>query len=63
MPKNGLCGLISNISMQYDFLSSLLLSVCESVPVWQLEKLQPHSCCYDNVDLMSGLRCCVIWME
>ncbi len=66
-PKiNSLCGLINNISMQYDFLSSLVMSLCESVPVWQLEKLQPHSCkegCYGNVDLISGLRCCVIWMD
>ncbi len=42
MPKTSLCGLINNISMQYDFLSSLLMSLCESVPVWQLEMLQPH---------------------
>ncbi len=51
--------------MQYDFLSSLLMSVCESVPIWQLEKL-PHSCkdgCYGKVDLMSCVRCCVIRME
>ncbi len=33
---------------------------------WQLEKLQPHSCregCCGNVDLMPGLRCCVIRIE
>ncbi len=30
--------------MQNDYLSSLAMSLCESVPVWQLEKLQPHSC-------------------
>ncbi len=42
------------------------MSLCESVPVWQLEKLEPHSCkesCCGNVDLMPGLRCCVISME
>ncbi len=42
------------------------MSLCESVPVWQLEKLQPYSCkkgCYGNVDLMSRLRCCVLKME
>ncbi len=42
------------------------MSLCESIPVWQLGKLQPHSgkegCC-GNVDLMPGLRCCVIRME
>ncbi len=40
--KNSLCGLINNNSMQYDYLTSLVMSLCESVPVWQLEKLQPH---------------------
>ncbi len=42
------------------------MSLCESVPVWKLEKLQPHSCkegCCGNADLMHGLRCCVIRME
>ncbi len=32
------------------------MSLCESVPVWRWEKLQPHSCeegCNGNVDLMS----------
>ncbi len=56
VPKNSLCGLINNISMRYDFLSSLIMSLRESVLVWQLEKLQPHSYkkgCYGNVDLMS----------
>ncbi len=59
-------GLVNNISMQYDYLTSLVMSLCESVPVWQLEKLQPHSCkegCNGNVDLISGLRYCVIWIE
>ncbi len=63
VPKNSLRGLINTISMQYDFLSSLVMSLYESVPVWHLEKLQPHSCkkgCYGNVDLMSGLLCCVL---
>ncbi len=66
MPKNSLCGLINNISMQYDYLLRLVMYLCESVQVWQREKLQPHSCeegCNGNIDLMSGLRCCVIWME
>ncbi len=42
------------------------MSLCESVLVCQLEKLQLHSCkevCCGNVDLMSGLTCCVISME
>ncbi len=42
------------------------MSLCESVTVCQLEKLQPHSCkegCCGNVDLMPGLKCCVIRME
>ncbi len=40
--------------------------LCESIPVGQLEKLQPHSCkegCCGNVDIMPGLRCFVIRME
>ncbi len=60
MLKNSLCGLINNISMQYDYLTSVVMSLCESVPIWQLEKLQPHSCkegCNGNVDLIS------IWSE
>ncbi len=32
VPKNSLCGLINNILMQYDFLYSLVMSLCESVP-------------------------------
>ncbi len=65
VPKNSLCGLINNVSMPYDYFARLVMSLCESVPVWQWEKLQPHSCeegCNGNVGLMSGLGCCVIWM-
>ncbi len=34
MPKNSLCGLINNFSMQYNYLSRLFMSLCESVPVY-----------------------------
>ncbi len=44
----------------------LLMSLCESVQVWQLEKLQPHSSkegCYGNVDLMSGLSLLILFVD
>ncbi len=63
MLKNSLCGLINNISMQYDYLSSLVMvmSLCELVSVWQYDKVQSHSCeegCNGNVDLLS-----YVWSE
>ncbi len=45
---------------------SKTINVCVKQFRWQLEKLQPHSCkdgCCGNVDLMPGLRCCVIRIE
>ncbi len=50
LPQNSLCGLINNISMQYDYLTSLVMSGVSNIffNIQSIESVEPcaYPLCY-----------------